>query len=78
MGYIAQESLENTPNTMGTLLGVHPISWVFQYQMGLMNTRCGFDQADYYKLLDVDDFASVKDIKGHMLSLFFFLPSVDI
>ena len=46
--------------------------------MGLMKNWCGprFDQADYYKLLDVDDFASVKDIKGHMLSLWF-LPSVD-
>ncbi len=40
--------------------------------MGLMNSWCGFDQADYYKLLDVDDFASVKDIKGHILSLCFF------
>ena len=25
MGYNPQESLENTINTMGTLLGVHPI-----------------------------------------------------
>ncbi len=25
MGYNLQESLENTINTMGTLLGVHPI-----------------------------------------------------
>ena len=25
MGYSPQESLENTINTMGTLLGVHPI-----------------------------------------------------
>ena len=25
MGYNPQESLENTTNTMGTLLGVHPI-----------------------------------------------------
>ena len=25
MGYISQESLENTINTMGTLIGVHPI-----------------------------------------------------
>ena len=25
MGYYPQESLENTINTMGTLLGVHPI-----------------------------------------------------
>lgn len=47
-------------------------------QRGLLKSWCGpgFDQADYYKLLDVDDFASVKDIKGHILSLRF-LPSVD-
>ena len=25
MGYDPQESLDNTTNTMGTLLGVHPI-----------------------------------------------------
>ena len=25
MGYNLQESLENTINTMGTLLGIHPI-----------------------------------------------------
>ena len=30
MGYNPQESLENTINTMGTLLGVHPIvPWTF-------------------------------------------------
>ena len=29
MGYNPQESLENTINTMGTLLGVHPIvPWI--------------------------------------------------
>ena len=30
MGYNPQESPENTTNTMGTLLGVHPIvPWIF-------------------------------------------------
>ena len=33
MGYIPQESLENTINTMGTLLGVQPIvAWRLQPQ----------------------------------------------
>ena len=38
MGYNPQESLENTINTLGTLLGVHPIVPWYQscgYAMGL-------------------------------------------
>ena len=32
MDYNPQESLENTINTMGTLLGVHPIvPWILEY-----------------------------------------------
>ena len=35
MGYNPQESLENTINTMGTLLGVHPIvPWTFPDSLG--------------------------------------------
>ena len=33
MGYNPQESLQNTMNTMGTLLGVHPcVPWIMEME----------------------------------------------
>ncbi len=41
MGYNPQESLENTINTMGTLLGIHPIvPWI--------NTSWSLELLDIY------------------------------
>ena len=46
MGYNPQESLENTINTMGTLLGVHPIvPWYKMVSPGrllsMKGVKCG-------------------------------------
>ena len=42
MGYSPQESLQNTINTMGTLLGVHPIlPWTYMNGLNLWHAEAG-------------------------------------
>ncbi len=46
MGYNPQESLENTINTMGTLLGVHPtVPWVVLHKI-YKNKVPGWEEGD--------------------------------
>ncbi len=59
MGYNPQESLENTLNTMGTLLGVHPIvPWILGSKT-LIQTFCPRHHVAKTMTTRIDTWASI-------------------